>query len=159
MINSALGLGWLALVLYIDAIISPADTGLLQIRTASRTIFAVARNKYVPGSSGRLKKFEVPWVAIVSSFVVGLICFGPFPNWGTLVGLVSDFELLTYATVRISVAALRPPDPDRPRPFKLPGLVVLAPAGFIIANEPLLFAASGWCGRCSSRWSSVWCFS
>lgn len=142
-IASALGLGWLALVLYIDAIISPADTGLLQIGTASRTIFAIARNKYIPGFFGRLNTFGVPWIAIVFSFLVGLICFGPFPNWGTLVGLVSDFALLTYATVPISVSALRRLDPDRPRPFKLPGLVVLAPAGFIIANELLLFAGFG----------------
>ncbi|MBO0847706.1 MAG: APC family permease [Nocardioides sp.] len=142
-IAAALGMSWLALVLYIDAIISPADTGLLQIGTASRTIFAIARNKYIPSFFGRLNTFGVPWIAIVFSFIVGLICFGPFPNWGTLVGLVTDFALLTYATVPISVSALRKLDPDRPRPFKLPGLAVLAPAGFIIANELLLFAGFG----------------
>ncbi|MGH7919980.1 MAG: APC family permease, partial [Candidatus Dormibacteraceae bacterium] len=124
-IAAGLGMGWLALVLYIDAIVSPGDTGLLTIGTGARTVFAIARNRYIPAFFGRLNSSGTPWIAIIFCFVIGLICFGPFPSWGQLVGLVSDFALLSYALVPISVAALRRSDPDRPRPFRVPGLVIL----------------------------------
>ena len=45
---TALGLSWLATLLYIDAIISPGGTGLLYVGTSSRITFALARNRYIP---------------------------------------------------------------------------------------------------------------
>ena len=40
---SALGLGWLAILLYIDAAVSPAGTGLLYTGTSSRLFYAMSR--------------------------------------------------------------------------------------------------------------------
>ena len=45
---TALGLGWLATLLYIDAIVSPGGTGLLYVGTSSRLTFALGRNRYIP---------------------------------------------------------------------------------------------------------------
>ena len=46
------GLSWLAFVLYIDAIISPAGTGLLAIGFTARYNFALARNGCILASLG-----------------------------------------------------------------------------------------------------------
>jgi amino acid transporter len=42
---TALGVGWLATVLYIDAIVSPGGTGLLYVGTSARITFALGRNR------------------------------------------------------------------------------------------------------------------
>ena len=42
-----------------------------------------------------------------------------------------------------AVQALRISDPDRPRPFNLPLMVVMSPLGFIVANELILFSGFG----------------
>ncbi|MFZ0218002.1 MAG: APC family permease [Candidatus Dormiibacterota bacterium] len=137
------GLGWLAVVLYIDAIVSPGGTGLLSIGTASRTVFALARNKYIPAVFGSLSSRGVPLVAILLAFILGLFVFGPFPSWSELVGFATSVGVVAYSLVPLSVGALRKLDPERRRPFKLPFAVVLAPLGFIIANELILFSGFG----------------
>jgi amino acid transporter len=139
---TALGLGWLATVLYADAIISPGGTGLLYVGTSARISFALARNKTIPGGFARLTNRGVPVFAIAFSFLLGMIVFLPFPGWQQLVGFISSATVLAYATAPLSLGALRLQDPDRPRPFRLPGGAVLAPLAFVVANEVLLF--SGW---------------
>ena len=49
---TALGLGWLAVLLYIDAIVSPGDTGLIYTTITSRISFAMARNGNAPEGPG-----------------------------------------------------------------------------------------------------------
>ncbi|MDQ6637450.1 MAG: APC family permease [Candidatus Dormibacteraeota bacterium] len=136
-----LGLGWLAVLLYIDAIISPGGTGLLNIAAGARTIFALARNRYIPEALARLTVRGVPLVAILLTFVLGLFVFLPFPGWAGLVGFISSAAVITYALVPVSVGALRRQEPDRARPFRLPAASVMAPLGFIVANELILFAS------------------
>jgi amino acid transporter len=139
---TALSLGWLATVLYADAIISPGGTGLLYVGTSARISFALARNNTIPQGFSRLTTRGVPVFAIVFSFLLGMIVFLPFPGWQQLVGFISSATVLAYATAPLSLGALRLQEPDRPRPFRLPGGAVLAPLSFAIANEVLLF--SGW---------------
>ena len=43
---TGLGLGWLATLLYADAFISPAGTGLVYSASSSRLSFALSRNGY-----------------------------------------------------------------------------------------------------------------
>ena len=42
------GAGWLATILYIDAVISPAGTGLIYTTAASRVSYGLSRNGYIP---------------------------------------------------------------------------------------------------------------
>jgi len=139
---TALGLGWLATLLYIDAIISPGGTGLLYVGTSSRITFALARNRYIPNRMGELSNRGVPYLAIAFAFLCGMVIFLPFPGWQQLVGFITSATVLAYATAPLSLGALRREVPHHDRPFRLPGGGVLAPAAFIVANELILF--SGW---------------
>jgi amino acid transporter len=143
---SALGLGWLAFVLYVDAVISPAGTGLIYTGTQARLLYAMGRDRYVPTTFGRLTGRGVPKAGIVCGFVVGMLIFLPFPSWNQLVGFVTSAAVLMYAPAPIALAALRRNDPDRPRPYRLPAAGVLAPLGFVMASL-LIF----WAG-----WTTVW---
>jgi amino acid transporter len=139
---SGLGLGWLAVVLYIDAFLSPAGTGLIYTGSSARVSYALSRNGYIPKTFGDLDKRGVPWVSIVFAFAVGMIVFLPFPGWQKLVAFITSASVIIYAAQCLSLAAMRHQLPDHDRPFRLPAFHLLAPLGFVIANEIVLFA--GW---------------
>jgi amino acid transporter len=139
---TALGLGWLAVILYTDAIISPGGTGLLYVGTSARLSFALGRNRYIPAAFGRLNNRGVPVLGIAFSFICGMLIFLPFPGWQQLVGFISAATVLAYSMAPLALGALRRQDPHRERTFRLPAGDLLAPLGFVVANEVLLF--SGW---------------
>lgn len=132
---TGLGLGWLTVILYIDAFISPAGTGLIYMGTSARLGYALGHTGYVPKGICRISKRGVPYTSIALAFFVGMICFLPFPSWRSLVGLVTLAALIMYAFAPITLLALRKADPARTRPFRLSAAPVLAPLTFIAANE------------------------
>jgi amino acid transporter len=139
---TSLGLTFFAVLIYIDAVISPGGTGLLYVGTSSRLTFALARNRYIPELFARLSVRGVPVYAIAFSFLCGMLIFLPFPGWAQLVSFISSATVIAYAMAPLAFGALRRQDPDRDRPYRLWGGSVLAPAGFVVANEIILF--SGW---------------
>jgi amino acid transporter len=139
---TGLGAGWLATVLYIDAFISPAGTGLIYVGTSSRLSYAMGRNRYLPPVVAQVSRRGVPVVSVVIAFVVGEIAFLPFPSWQSLVGLVTSATALMYAFAPVALMALRREDPDRRRPFRLPAAGIVAPLSFIAANYVVYWA--GW---------------
>ena len=132
---TGLGLGWLAVILYVDAFISPAGTGLIYVGTSARLSYALGHAGYVPRGVSRISSRGVPYTSIILAFVVGLVCFLPFPSWHSLVGLVTSATFIMYAFAPITLLALRKTDPDRARPYRVPAASVLAPLAFVAANE------------------------
>ncbi len=139
---SGLGLGWLAVVLYIDAFISPAGTGLIYSGSSARVSYALGRNGYIPRAFDALSERGVPWVSILFSFIVGMIVFLPFPGWQKLVAFVTSATVVIYGAQCLSMAAMRRQMPDAERPYRLPAAKVLVPVGFVVSNLIVLFA--GW---------------
>jgi amino acid transporter len=139
---SAVGLGWLAILLYIDAAVSPAGTGLLYTGTSSRLFYAMSRERFLWSPLSTLSSRRVPVFSIVISFAVGMILFLPFPGWQKLVGFITSATVLAYALAPLALGALRRQDPRRDRPFRVPLADPLAAAGFVVAN--LIIYWSGW---------------
>ena len=137
---TAAGLGWLTTLLIIDAVVSPAGTGLVYIGTSSRLSYGLAQNRYFPPAISRVSKRGVPFVSIVIAFVVGLLVFLPFPSWGGLVGLVTSATVIMYAFAPVSLAGLRRKDPDRPRGYRLPAAGVICPLSFVCATWIVYFS-------------------
>jgi amino acid transporter len=138
----AAGAGWLAYVLYVDAFVSPAGTGLIYVGTSARLTYALGRDKQIPGVFGKLSVRGVPLWSIVLAFIIGELAFLPFPSWSILVGVVTSATAVMYAFAPVSLAALRKRDPNRERPYLAPVPLVLAPLGFVCAN--LIIYWSGW---------------
>src|SRR5262245_41047147 len=63
------GLGWLATILYIDAVVSPGGTGLIYTTGASRVSYGLSRNGYVPDVYERVDRRGVPWVGLLTAFI------------------------------------------------------------------------------------------
>ncbi|HTZ42509.1 MAG TPA: APC family permease [Jatrophihabitans sp.] len=130
----AAGAGWLAALLVIDAVISPAGTGLVYIGTSSRVSYALGEEDELPTALTKINRSGVPWVSILLAFVVGLIMFLPFPSWQSLVSVVTSATAIMYAFGPVSLAALQQQDTDRTRPYRIPAPSVLLPLGFVFAN-------------------------
>ena len=89
-VATLLSLGWLAWIIYADAIISPAGTGLIYTTGRSRVAYGLSRNGYVPTIFEWTNNRGVPWVGLIAAFITGCICFLPFPSWQSLVGLITS---------------------------------------------------------------------
>ncbi|MFE9555528.1 APC family permease [Streptomyces sp. NPDC006692] len=137
-----LSLGWLATILYLDAVISPAGTGLIYITGSSRVAYGLSRNGYVPSVFEKTTRRGVPWPGLIAAFVTGCICFLPFPSWQSLVGLITSASVLMYAGAPLSFGVFRNRLPDTERPYRLPGGSWMSPLAFVVAN--LLILWSGW---------------
>jgi amino acid transporter len=139
---SFLGLGWLAVLLYIDAIISPGDTGLIYTTITSRISYAMARNGNAPEPLGRTTDRGVPLISLIVTYFVGLVVFLPFPSWQQLVGFITSATVMSFASGPLVLVALRKQVPDRERPFLLPGGHVVPFLAFCASN--LIVYWSGW---------------
>ncbi len=134
------GLGWLSTLLIIDAVISPAGTGLIYLGTSSRLSYGLGRNGYFPSLISKVSSRGVPLNSIIICFVVGMLTFLPFPSWAGLVGLVTSATVIMYAMAPVSLAALRKQDPDRERKYRLPAAGILCPLAFFFANCIVYFS-------------------
>lgn len=137
-----LGAMWLGIILYIDAVVSPADTGLIYTALTPRLSYSQARVGNAPSGLQKLTKQGVPWVGLIVTFVVACFMFLPFPSWAQLVGFITTGTVLSFGSGPVTVAALRRQLPAQERPYRLPGGDVIPILGFLCAN--LIVYWTGW---------------
>lgn len=137
-----LGLGWLAILIYADAIITPFGTGLIYTATTARLNYAMSKNGYLPKHQARLNRRGAPMPGLMVNFVVGLLLFLPFRGWQALVGFQSVAIVLAYGIGPICLLALRENAPKLPRPFRLPFPRLLCALTFYFCN--LMAFWTGW---------------
>ncbi len=130
----AIGVGWLAKALLIDAIISPAGTGIVYVGTSARLSYALGEEREIPSKLASTNKKGVPVFSIGVAFVVGCLAFGPFKSWNALVSVVTSATAIMYGFAPISLAALHRLDPDRPRTYRMPAPRVILRLAFCSAN-------------------------
>jgi amino acid transporter len=128
------GLAWLAIILRIDAFVSPFGTGLMYQTSSSRVGYGLGRNRYFPQFFTSVDRNGVPWISLIVAFIAGLFFLLPFPSWHSLVSLVTGASVLMYAGAPLAMGAFRRQVPEAPRPYRVPAGEVIAPIAFIIAN-------------------------
>lgn len=128
--------------MYADAIISPADTGLIYTTVSSRVSYAMGKNGNAPAVLARNNKQGVPVIGLFLTFVVGLILFLPFPSWQQLVGFITTATVISFGSGPLVLAALRRTMPDRERPFRVWGGDAIPLLAFYSANMIVYWA--GW---------------
>lgn len=134
-------LHWLAMLLYVDAFVSPSGTGITYTATTSRMLYGMQRNGTLPAVLGRLHpRWGVPRNAMWFNLLVSYLFLFFFRGWGTLAAVISVATIISYLTGPVSAMALRRSAPELPRPFRLVGLPVLAGVAFVMATELLYWA-------------------
>ncbi len=141
-ISTLAGITWLAILLYIDAVISPADTGFVYTTIAARVSYALGRNGTGPKWLTKNNRFGVPFWSLVATFIAGLIVLLPFPSWQQLVGFITSATVISFGVGPLAVGAMRREFPERERPFRLPGGDIIPLLGFYAAN--MIIYWGGW---------------
>jgi amino acid transporter len=137
------GLGWLAVILRLDAVISPGGTGLIYNTSTSRLSFGLSKNGFIPQVfEATNRRTRVPVFGIIIATIVGALFLLPFPAWSQLIGIVTSASVLMYAGAPLSLGALRYSKPQLHRPYLLPASTVLCPLAFVCAN--LIVYWAGW---------------
>jgi len=145
----AVGVGavWWAVVLYVDAIISPLGTAFIYITGSPRIIMAAGEMGNAPRHMVQLNRHGVPWAGLIVTYIVGVVFFFPFPSWQKLVSAVSLITVLSYSIGPVILLHLRRTLPGAQRPFRLRAAGVIAPIAFIASNWIIY-----WTGYAVTEW-------
>jgi amino acid transporter len=143
-IASIIGTGWLAGLLYADAIISPGDTGLIYTGVTARISYAMGRNRNAPAGLAKVNRTGVPWVSLILAFVVGCFFFLPFPGWSKLVEFVTNSTVLSSGSGPLVLLAMRRQLPDQHRPFRLGQAWTWVVAFLALFSTNLIIYWTGW---------------
>jgi amino acid transporter len=103
--------------------------------TASRFMYATAREGNLPPVFSRLNDKAAPWAPIVALGAASLVCatlVAVTGAWQALVATGAALESMIYAAAAYCVIRLRGRLKDTPRPFRMPLASLLAPAGLVI---------------------------
>lgn len=139
----SLGIGWLAILVVSDAMISPSGCGNIYMNATPRVIYGWARSGSFFKVFTRIDEASgIPRPALWLTFAMSIFWTLPFPSWQALISVVSAALVLSYAVAPVTVAALRRTAPGLPRPFRVYGFAVLGPLSFIVAA--LIVYWSGW---------------
>ncbi len=123
-----------AVLLQVDAYVSPGGTGLVYTGTAARTIYGIAMDDYLPPFFAHInQRWGIPIVALVTATILGWLFLLPLPSWYLLVGFISVATVLTYIMGGVGLTVLRRTASDLHRPYHMPAASILAPIGFISA--------------------------
>ena len=136
------GLMVIGYLIYADAVISPAGSGMTFSATASRLPFALAREGYLPAWLGAINRRGVPFRSLSLCFVAQVVVIVLLPDWGGLLAFITAATVLVYATAPLALGVLRHTAPDLPRPYRLRYVRLTAPTAFVIANLLLIWV--GW---------------
>ena len=139
----AVGAVWWAVILYVDAIISPLGTAFIYVTASPRIIMAAGEMGNAPKHVTLLSRQGVPWIGLIVTYFVGLVLFFPFPSWQKLVSAVSLITVLSYSIGPIVLMRLRTALPDAKRPFRLSAANLLAPIAFIASNWMIYWTGYG----------------
>lgn len=139
----AFNIGWLAIILYGDAVLSPFGNGLVYFGAATRVLFAMPKSGYGPKWMRNLSNRGVPVTSMIVILVLSFLALLPFPSWRAMVGILSSVGAIGYALGGVSAAVLRRTSPNTPRRFTLGRhLKWIGPASFAMGS--LIFYWSGW---------------
>ncbi|MGI8803009.1 MAG: amino acid permease [Solirubrobacteraceae bacterium] len=89
----------------------------------SRLALSLATNRQIPSAIGRLhRERSTPFVLIVVAAVLAATLVIP-GDLDFLVGIYAFGAMLAFTIAHLSICVLRFREPDRPRPFRIPGSV------------------------------------
>ena len=103
---TGLGFVWFVKALYIDSVISPFGTAMVQSMATARLTFAMGKNSYLPKSMTKVSKRAAPIRAIIINTLIGLVFFLPFPSWQHMVGFLVSCLVFGYLVGPMSLMIL-----------------------------------------------------
>jgi basic amino acid/polyamine antiporter, APA family len=145
--NIADGWGFAAIgtVVVAGALISTGGAGGDWVLLQGRMPYAMAKDNLFFRFLGRIdRRYSTPAIALLFASVLTAVVLIALPSFPEVVLVASITALVPYAAAALSLSVLRRTEPAAPRPFRLPGAFVIAPAGFIMATILVYWASWPW---------------
>ncbi|APH55495.1 Amino acid permease [Granulibacter bethesdensis] len=137
----ALNLNWLAMLLYLDAFVSPSGTGTTYMASTTRMLHGMQRNGTAPDALGVVHPvYGIPRGALWCNLGVSFIFLYFFRGWGSLAAAISVATIISYVMIPICAMSLRRTARDMNRPVRLPGIYVIGHFAFMCASLLLYWA-------------------
>ena len=134
---------WASGFIFAGALVALTNTVLILMLGQSRVTFAMARDRLLPGALARTHpRYGTPSRITILIGVLVAILAGVTPI-ATAAELVNIGTLFAFMLVSAGVLLLRRSEPERPRPFRTPGvplvpiLAIILSAVLIVTLEPL----------------------
>ncbi|WP_369226002.1 APC family permease [Streptomyces sp. R39] len=136
-----LNLGWLATLVYADAVFSPSGSTYVIVATGSRETYGVAKNRGLPRLFAKVDdRAGVPRNAMALNFVLSMVCLLPANRWQEIIGVVGVLALLTYSLCTVAAGTFRVAAPERLAGW-VRGLRWIAPTAFVVGAELVYWAS------------------
>ena len=130
-VATAAGLGWMARLIELGAIAGLSSVILVQLMGQARVFWSMSNDGLLPAVVNKIHpKFKTPWITQIVLGVAVAIPAG-FLNVREAASLVSIGTLLAFVIVCSAVLVLRVREPNLHRPFKVPAVWIIAPAGIL----------------------------
>ena len=129
----AAGLGWMASLIKLGAIMGLSSVILVMLLGQSRVFYSMARDGLLPQFVNKVHpKFHTPYITSIVTGVAVAFFAGILPI-ADAANLVSIGTLLAFVIVSIGVMVLRYREPNLQRAFKTPAVYVVGPLGALTA--------------------------
>ena len=138
---TALGIGWVNVMLYTGAVVAPFGGGLVATGSMARLGYALSQNGFFPKWLEKLSSRGVPLRALVMNFVFGVAVVA-FVSFEEAIALNGAAITISFSAGPLAVIALRKQLPDLARPFRLPAVYPISIIAFIVAT--LIVYWGGW---------------
>lgn len=134
-----LGINWASALVATGVIFGLSTVMLVLYYALTRIIFAMSHDGLVPAIFGRVnEKTRTPVHTTVGCGLIMAVMAGFIPL-GALAELVNIGTLTAFILVCIGVAVLRKTHPDLPRPFKVPGGMIVPVLGVLSCGALIYF--------------------
>ena len=139
----SIGLGWLVILLQVDAAISPSGTGFMYMGNCTRMLTAMSREGQMPKEIAvKSEKYNMSHRSLFINVVLSILMMAAFQTWQDLVIVVSAFGTISYLAAPLALGRLRMTLPNEKRAFKLPFAWIVCPFLFFLLSY--LFTKAGY---------------
>lgn len=136
-------LNFWAVVLYLDAALSPSGTAIAYVGSAGRILTGMSRDKQMPNFFASMhEKFNISRRSLVVSLISCFIIVLFFRSWQAIVIVISALQLLTCAAVPVALVKFRETKANETRSFKLMFGKTLSALIFILVTYLMIQAGS-----------------
>ncbi|MFC4892180.1 APC family permease [Pseudofrancisella aestuarii] len=129
-ILSLLGLNYLFVILFVDAVVSPLGTANVYTAVTARILQTVGTT-FSWKKLEKLNKNDAPIVALWINFFIALLFLVPAPTWAELVNFLSTLVMLICLSGPVSLMVFRKIKPHGERKFRLKAYALFGYLGFI----------------------------
>ena len=110
---------WLIVIIMINACLAPLGAGLTYMTSSSRLTNAMSKQHQLPGFLAKTNKYNIPIIALLFNFAIGMLLFLPFHGWQSMVSFLVSAIVIAYSIAPVCLMSLRYQFPEHPRKFAL----------------------------------------